>query len=183
LVKSVALPVWMRVFVGEVVLNNLSLCHSYTEAMRRIPRAFSFLVFGYTGVMYVHPKLTAFVTALENLLNEVDDEMEDKYADIFPLHPNRPERGTTASSDMDGLFEIAPDFTPGIGSAQGKGYLVSCRVATLANVPDGWFEAFLDETAERVREKLPVYFPDRELSVVRDGSRYKIIGDFSLGEA
>ncbi|MDR0707860.1 MAG: hypothetical protein LBF60_08310 [Treponema sp.] len=133
--------------------------------------------------MYVHPKLAAFTTALETLLNEVDDEMEEKYAGMFPLHPNRPTRGTSAYSDMDGLFEIAPDFTPGIGSEQGRGYLISCRVATLANVPDTWFEAFLDEAAERVREKLPAYFPGRELSVVRDGSRYKIIGDFSLGDA
>jgi hypothetical protein len=133
--------------------------------------------------MYVHPKLTAFIATLEDLLNEVDDEMEDAYGDRFPLRPNRPERGTTACSDMDGLFEIAPDFTLGIGSARGKGYLVSCRVATLANMPDGWFEAFLDEVAERVREKLPVYFPGRELFVVRDGSRYKIVGDLSLGEA
>jgi hypothetical protein len=132
--------------------------------------------------MYVHPKLAAFTTALEKLLNEVDEEMEEKYTDRFPLHPNRPSRGTTASADLDGLFEIAPDFTPGIGSKYGRGYLVSCRVATLEQVPPQWFEAFLDEVAERVQAKLPAYFPDRRLSVVRDGKRYKITGDFSLGE-
>jgi hypothetical protein len=32
---------------------------------------------------------------------------------------------------MDGLFEIAPDFTVGIGSGRGRGYIVSLRVATL----------------------------------------------------
>jgi hypothetical protein len=84
---------------------------------------------------------------------------------------------------MDGLFEIAPDFTPGIGSERGRGYLISRKVATLANAPDGWFEAFLDEAVERTCEEPPIYFPDRELSVVRDECRYKIIGNFSLGEA
>jgi hypothetical protein len=133
--------------------------------------------------MYIHPKLAAFTAALETLVNEVDDEMEEKYSGAFPLHPNRVPRGTTACSHMDGLFEITPDFTPGMGSEQGRGYLLSCRVATLAKVPDAWLEVFLDDVAERVREKLPAYFPGRKLSVVRDGSRYKIIGDFFLGEA
>ncbi|MDR1073580.1 MAG: hypothetical protein LBL45_07890 [Treponema sp.] len=132
--------------------------------------------------MYVHPTLRAFTTAFENLLNEVDDEMEDKYAGMFPLRPNGPAPGTTACPSMDGLFEIAPDFTPGIRSKHGRGYLIPCRVATLANTPDGWFEAFLDEAAECVREKSPAYFPDRELSVVRGGNRYKIIGNFSQEE-
>jgi hypothetical protein len=133
--------------------------------------------------MYTHHKLTVFTSRLENLLNEVDEELEEKYADYFPLHPNRPQRGTTKSPDMDGLFEIAPDFTPGFGSEQGRGYLISCRVATLEKVPPDWFEAFLREVAERVREKLPLSFPERTLSIVRDGNRYKIIGDFSLGDA
>jgi hypothetical protein len=133
--------------------------------------------------MYVHPKLLAFTSALERLLNEVDEELEDEYADVFPLHPNRPVRGTTNSPDMDGLFEIAPDFTAGIGSEQGRGYLISCRVATLEQVPPVWFETFLEEVASRVQQKLPLYFPDRLLNVVRDGKRYKITGDFSLGDA
>jgi hypothetical protein len=40
----------------------------------------------------------------------------------------------------------------------------------------------MEEAAVLVREKLPRFFPDRDLEVVRDGKRFKIIGDFSLGE-
>jgi hypothetical protein len=132
--------------------------------------------------MYEHPKLTAFTKILEAMFHEVDDALEDRWGGSFSLHPNRPGRGETNNPEADGLFEIAPDFTPGIGSQKGRGYIVSCRVATLEKVPPSRFEAFMDETARLLKEKLPRYFPDRRLEVVRDGKRYKIIGDFSLGE-
>ncbi|MDR1219163.1 MAG: hypothetical protein LBK73_06080 [Treponema sp.] len=76
--------------------------------------------------MYVHPTLRAFTTAFENLLSEVDEEMEDKYVGMFPLRPNRPARGTPSCPSMDGPFEIAPDFTPGIRSKHGRVYRISC---------------------------------------------------------
>lgn len=132
---------------------------------------------------YVHPKLRAFTENLEELFRQVDEELEDRYGGRFSLHPNRPRRGETASPEMDGLFEVAPDFTPGIGSERGRGYLVSLRVATLERVPPGEFETFMVEAAELVRERLPRCFPGRALEVVRDGPRFKITGDFSLGEA
>jgi hypothetical protein len=56
-------------------------------------------------------------------------------------------------------------------------------VATLDRVSPEQFEFLLEEAARLVRKKLPAYFPGRELKVVRDGRRFKIIGDFSLGEA
>jgi hypothetical protein len=84
---------------------------------------------------------------------------------------------------MDGLFEIAPDFTVGLGSEKGRGYLVSFRAATLDKVSPGQYEFLMEQAAALVAAKLPVYFPERELEVVRDGKRFKIIGDFSLGEA
>jgi hypothetical protein len=131
--------------------------------------------------MYTHPKMVAFTNTLEALFREVDEVLEDEWGDSFPLHPNRPPRGTTGSPEMDGLFEIAPDFTPGIGSERGRGYIISFRTATLDRVAPGQFEFLMEEAAALIKKKLPGYFPGRELEVVRDGKRFKIIGDFSLG--
>jgi hypothetical protein len=134
-------------------------------------------------VSYVHPKLQAFTDALEELFHEVDAGLEDRYGCRFPLHPNRPRRGEPCNPEMDGLFEVAPDFTAGFGSERGRGYLVSLRVATLEQVPPAEFEALMTSAAELVRERLPRFFPGRSLELVRDGRRFKITGDFSLGEA
>jgi hypothetical protein len=84
---------------------------------------------------------------------------------------------------MDGLFEVGADFTAGLGSEYGRGYSVAFRTATLEKIPPEQFEFLMNEAAALIRRKLPGYFPGRELSVVRDGNRFKIIGDFSLGEA
>ena len=84
---------------------------------------------------------------------------------------------------MDGLFNIGPDFTAGLGSEKGRGYVISLRVTTLDRVPTAQFEAFMAEAALLIGERLPRYFPGRSLEVVRDGKRFKIIGDFSLGDA
>jgi hypothetical protein len=61
-------------------------------------------------------------------------------------------------------------------------------ISTLDQVPAARFEAFMEEAAALVREKLPEFFPGRCLEVVRDKGvlgreRFKIVGDFSLGEA
>jgi hypothetical protein len=133
--------------------------------------------------VYTHPKLAAFTHTLEALFHEVDEALEEKWGDRFSPHPNRPKRGETGNPEADGLFELAPDFTPGIGSERGRGYIVSFRIATLEPVQPVLFEAFMEEAAGQIRERLPRYFPDRNLEVVRDGKRFKIIGNFSLGEA
>jgi hypothetical protein len=125
--------------------------------------------------------MAAFTGTLDALFREVDQALEDRWGDRFSLHPNRPKRGETGNPEADGLFEVAPDFTIGIRSEQGRGYIVSLRVATLEKVPPDQIETFMDEAAALIREKLPRYFPHRDLRVVRDGKRYKIIGDFSLG--
>jgi hypothetical protein len=131
---------------------------------------------------YVHPKLRAFTETLEALFREVDAALEDRYGGLFPLHPNRPRRGETGNPEMDGLFEVAPDFTAGFGSREGRGYLVSFRVATLERVPPAEFENLMAYAAALVRERLPRFFPGRPLELVRDGRYFKITGDFSLGE-
>jgi hypothetical protein len=133
--------------------------------------------------MYTHPKLNAFTARLEALFREVDAILEDDWGGSFALHPNRPPRGATANPEMDGLFEIAPDFTPGIGSERGRGYLISFRAATLETVGPPQFEFLMEQASAIVKRKLPLYFPGRRLEVVRDGKRFKIVGDFSLGEA
>jgi hypothetical protein len=40
----------------------------------------------------------------------------------------------------------------------------------------------MGEAAAQAARLLPVYFPDRDIKVVRDGKRFKIVGDFSLGD-
>jgi hypothetical protein len=133
--------------------------------------------------MYIHPKLIQFTDNLEALFKEVDVILENHWGDTFPLHPNRPKRGQTSNPEMDGLFEIVPDFTVGLNSEKGRGYIVSLRVATLEKVPAEIYEKFMEESAKLIAEKLPIYFPGRNLQVIRDGKVFKIIGDFSLGNA
>jgi hypothetical protein len=131
--------------------------------------------------VYIHPKLAAFTAVLEALFHEADEFLEDEWGGVFPLHPNRPGRGTTSNPEMDGLFEVIPDFTLGIGSEKGRGYRVSFRTATLERVPPVQAEFLMEQAAAFIKRKLPEYFPDRSLDVVRDGKGFKITGDFSLG--
>jgi hypothetical protein len=132
--------------------------------------------------MYTHPKMVAFTKTLEALFREVDAFLEDEWGESFVLHPNRPQRGETNNPEMDGLYNIGPDFTPGMGSETGRGYIISLKAATLDRVAPEQFEYLMEEAAVLIRKKLPEYFPGRELRVVRDGKRFKVIGDFSLGE-
>jgi hypothetical protein len=131
--------------------------------------------------MYIHPKLAEFTGTLEAMFHEVDTALEERWGGAFAMHPNRPGPGLTGNPEMDGLFEIAPDFTPGLGSEAGRGYIVGFRLATLERVSPEQFEFLMGEAAEMLRKKLPVFFPERKLDMVRDGKRFKIIGDFSLG--
>jgi len=133
--------------------------------------------------MYQHAKLRAFESQLRALFNEVDHQLEDRWGNLYSVHPNRPRRGETANPEMDGLFEVVPDFTPGIGSDMGRGYIINLRVATLDRLDPGEYESLMREAADIVKSLLPRYFPERFLQVVRDGKRFKIIGDFSLGFA
>jgi hypothetical protein len=127
--------------------------------------------------------LTVFTDTLDALFHEADEFLEDEWGEVFSLHPNRPFRGTTSNPEMDGLFEIIPDFTLGIGSEKGRGYRVSFRTATLERVPPEQAEFLLEQAAVFIERKLPEYFPDRRLEVARDGKGFKITGDFSLGPA
>lgn len=128
-----------------------------------------------------HPELLKWENQIKAMFDSIDDWLEDKYGREYPLHPNRPKRGTTANKEMDGLFNIGADFTAGYGSQLGRGYLVRIRMSTLDHIPDTVKECIEKDTEELVRMKLPVTFPDRALRLERDGALLKIIGDFRLG--
>ena len=130
-----------------------------------------------------HPKMAAFDMRMKAIFDEVDDYIEDLYGHRYALHPVRPARGETANKEASGLFNVGANFTPGFGSELGRGYLLEVIMATFEKVdPDARREIY-EVAVEKVRELLPVHFPERELSVQRDRNHFKIIGDFSLGEA
>jgi len=128
-----------------------------------------------------HPRMTEFDNRMEKMFYEVDHYIEDLYGDRYPLHPVRPARGETANPEADGLFNIGAVFTPGFGSELGRGYTIDVSMATLENVEDSVRQEIYEAIAEKVRELLPVHFPERELTVSRDKNHFKIQGDFSLG--
>lgn len=128
-----------------------------------------------------HHKTRQWDHKMKDLFDEIDDYLEDRYGKEFPLHPNRPARGETANKAADGLFNVGVSYSAGYGSRLGKGYVIDIHMSTLASVPDEKEESIREEVVELVREKLPVYFPNRDLSVDRDGTLFKIHGDLSMG--
>jgi len=132
--------------------------------------------------MVLHPKLAEWEKKLQKLINFVDDYLENKYHGKYRLHPARPERGKTSSKTQDGLFSITASFSPGYGSKFGRGYVVDVHVATLDDVEKERIAEIKKEAFEIIKEKLPEFFPNREITVKRDGTLIKIFGDLSLGQ-
>jgi hypothetical protein len=132
--------------------------------------------------MIPHHALVIFEKKLSELFAHIDDRLEEKYGNLYPLHPNRPRRGSTGSKDADGLFDIGVSYSLGLGSAYGKGYLVDIEIVTLENVAVDIREQIELEVVEILKQELPVTFPGQDLQVVRDGNVYKIHGDLNLGE-
>jgi len=129
-----------------------------------------------------HPKTIEFDDRMKKLFDEVDDYIEDLYGGKYNLHPTRPARGQTSNPEADGLFNIGANFTPGFGSELGRGYLIDVSMSTLEKVDEDLRREIYEAAAEKVKELLPVHFPERELTVKRDGNHFKIQGDFSLGD-
>ena len=119
---------------------------------------------------------------LKKIFNRIDDYLEEKYGDLFPLHPARPVRGKTSNREYDGLFNVGASFSAGFGSDYGPGYVVEVRLATLSRVPEELRIKIVEEVIQLLRRELPKQFPGKELDVVRDGPVYKIYGDLSLGK-
>ncbi len=128
-----------------------------------------------------HPKLQRFLDTLKRLLDEVDDYLEDQYGDRYRLHPARAPRGATANKATSGLFSVNANFSAGFGSDHGRGYVLEFRIVTLEEVPDEIEEEIDEAAAGKIAELLPKYFPDRQLTVSRDGHLFKLHGDLSLG--
>ena len=122
-----------------------------------------------------------FDNQMKAMLDAVDNYIEDKYGDLYPLHPVRPKRNETANPQADGLFSVRADFTPGYGSDLGRGYILKVEMKTLAEIPDDVRQTIFTDAVEKFKELLPVYFPDRELEIKQDKEFFKIVGDFSLG--
>jgi len=128
-----------------------------------------------------HPKVLAWERRLKEVFDRIDAELEQCYGQRYPLHPVRARKGQTANPAYDGLFNVGAAFSAGYGSRHGPGYVVRLRVATLAKVPKDVLEEMEDFVVQRLREELPVAFPQRDLKVTRDGPVFKIYGDLSLG--
>lgn len=119
---------------------------------------------------------------MKAMFDEIDDIMEDRYAGSWRLHPNRLKRGEASNKEADGLFNVGAAFSAGFGTLYGRGYVIDVNISTLEHIPFGLKKKIYKEVVELIKERLPLFFPDRALDVVADHAVYKIVGDFSLGE-
>ena len=130
----------------------------------------------------MHPKQQALEDQLRRMCDALDNHLEDMFGNRYPLHPNRLERGQAASVAYDGLFSTGTQFTMGYGSVSGRGYIVDIDICTLERVRPEDRETIEAEATGYLRRIIPLYLPGRNLSLVKDGRVWKLIGDFSLGE-
>ena len=117
---------------------------------------------------------------LNVLLRHVDHMLEARYGSLSKLHPARPPHGSTANPQQDGLFRVTASFTPGFGSTLGNGYVVRFDTVTLDTFPEEQRAAIEQTAVKLIREGLEKVLPGRGLTVKRDGSLWKIVGDLSL---
>ena len=125
-------------------------------------------------------KLEEWEERLYTLLREIDGALEDKYGKLYPLHPARPQRGETANPQYDGLFRITASYSAGYGSKLGPGYIFRVELVTFEMVPDTVRQTIESEAIQMAEDGLKRIFPERELSIARDGNVIKIYGDLSL---
>lgn len=127
-----------------------------------------------------HQRVEAWEAKLNELLKRVDHTLEEQLGTLYGLHPARPQHGTTANPQHDGLFRITASFTPGFGSTLGKGYVLQFDLVTLETVSPAQRDAIHQEAVRLIRAGLAEALPDRNLEVKRDGELWKIVGDLSL---
>jgi hypothetical protein len=118
---------------------------------------------------------------LDKAMRELDHFLEEKFKGQYVLHPARPRQGKTTNPSQDGLFSIAANFSLGLGSEIGKGYVVDIKLVTLQSIPKETREEIENMAMEKLDELLPKYFPDVDLDISKDGPVLKIHGDLSLG--
>lgn len=131
--------------------------------------------------MISHPKMIKFDETLKQIFDEIDDYLEDKYGDLYSLHPNRLKRGEASNKSHDGLFNVGASYTAGFGSAYGKGYAIEIKMVTLEEIDPLHADEIENNVKELLEKKLFEFFPERKLYVNKDGHCLKIYGDFSLG--
>ena len=127
-----------------------------------------------------HPALEKWEIRLRKVFDEVDHQLEDRYGRLYDLKPSRRDRGEATTSDADGLFDLGVNFTGGFGSNFGSGYVFRVGIATLDHVPPTVRSEIESVTLELVKSRLSQEFPEKQLSLERDGNVYKIFGDLSL---
>lgn len=127
-----------------------------------------------------NPLLEKWEYKLQKIFDRIDHVLEDRYGDLYPLRPNRPERGKGVTPDADGLFDLGVSFSAGLGSKKGPGYVFRVKLATLNRVPDDLVEKIEDEVVQLLQNELPTEFPGKDLKVARDGLVYKVFGDLDL---
>ncbi len=131
--------------------------------------------------MSTHPSQLLLENKLRALADDLDHYLEDTFADLYPLHPNRLPRGEAASVAYDGLFSTGTQFTAGYGSKYGRGYIMSIEIRTLSNVHPADRTKVEEASRKYLEEIIPRYLPGRKIELKRDGNVYKLVGDFSLG--
>ncbi len=133
--------------------------------------------------MSSHPKQIKLEQKLRDLADDLDHDLEERFEGLYPLHPNRPPRGQAASVAYDGLFSTGTQFTAGYGSEHGRGYVVSIEIRTLCPVKEEDRRVIEEASREYLKKIIPRYLPGRKVELRRDGSVYKLVGDFSLGSS
>jgi len=129
-----------------------------------------------------HHSVIAWEARLDSVMREIDQLLEEKYSGEYTLHPARALRGATSNPSHDGLFSITANFSLGLGSSVGKGYVVDIKMVTLDNIPDHIRHEIETLVQEKLQQLLPAQFPDANLHVAKDGPVLKIHGDLSLGQ-
>jgi hypothetical protein len=124
-------------------------------------------------------RLQEWEKRLDRILAQIDERLEERYHGQFRLHPARPEHGTTANRAYDGLFHVKANFTLGIGTGSGRGYMLDVRVSTLERISPETRAEILDFTLTELNRLLPEEF-GAGLEAVPEANGVKIVGDLSL---
>lgn len=134
----------------------------------------------WNGRMY-HPKTIEWDRKLKGICDRIDAWLEEHYGGMYPLRPNRPQKGMTSNPEMDGLFNIQTLFTPGYTSETGRGYLVEIEMSTFEDVDERIKKEIQDIVLLKFKKELKSEFPERLLEIGMDGNMIKIWGDLNLG--